>query len=137
MSKIVLIDGCFDPLHEGHIAYIQAASRLGSHLVLNMATDEEIWIKRPQTGPLLPFHSRKVVLEALRAVQEVVCWDTKEALKKVKPAIYAKGMDWKGKLPQEELSICNEFGIEVVYLDTVLNSSSKLLQSYNEQKGKQ
>jgi hypothetical protein len=44
-----------------------------------------------------------------------------------------KGNDWKGRLPAEQVTICAENGIEVVYLDTVLDSSSRLLQQFTEE----
>jgi hypothetical protein len=44
-----------------------------------------------------------------------------------------KGRDWEGRLPPEQVRICGEHGIQVVYLDTVVDSSSRLLKSYTEQ----
>jgi hypothetical protein len=55
----------------------------------------------------------------------------------LKPAIYAKGSDWKdrGGIPEVEQQVCDALGIEVVYLDTVLNSSSALLKNWKADKG--
>ena len=36
----------------------------------------------------------------------------------------------EGRLPPEQVAICQEHGIEVVYLDTVIDSSSRLLQQF-------
>ena len=45
------------------------------------------------------------------------------------PRYYVKGRDWRGRgLPPEQVRICGEHGIEIVYLDTVLDSSSRLLK---------
>lgn len=129
----VLVDGCLDPLHEGHIAYLEAAKALGDRLVVNTVTDEEIWLKRPSIGPLLPQASRLTVLRGLRAVDEVVTMDTLDALRTVKPNIYAKGKDWAGRLPAEETRLCQELGIEIRYLDTVHNSSTALLKKFIQQ----
>lgn len=129
----VLVDGCLDPLHEGHIAYLEAAKALGDRLVVNTVTDEEIWLKRPSIGPFLPQASRLTVLRGLRAVDEVVTMDTLDALRTVKPNIYAKGKDWAGRLPAEETQLCQELGIEIRYLDTVHNSSTALLKKFIQQ----
>ena len=51
-------------------------------------------------------------------------------LARARPKIYAKGADWRGKLPDEELATCEREGIEVVYLDTVLDSSTDVLRRY-------
>jgi len=126
----VLVDGCLDPLHEGHIAYLEAAKALGDRLVVNTVTDEEIWQKRPAIGPFLPRASRLAVLRGLRAVDEVVTMDTLEALRTVKPNFYVKGKDWEGRLPAAETQLCRELGIEIRYLDTVKNSSTQLLKNF-------
>ena len=42
--KLVLITGGFDPLHSGHISYINAAKKLGDKLVVGINSDE--WLKR-------------------------------------------------------------------------------------------
>lgn len=129
----VLADGCFDPVHEGHVAYLNAAAAEGDYLIVNMATDREIWEKRPKVGPFLPEAVRKNLLENLKPVSKVVVWDTKEALEKERPDIYVKGSDWRGRLPEAEQSICDRLGIKVVFLDTVTNSSSRLLEKFLEQ----
>lgn len=126
----VLADGCFDPIHEGHVAYLEAAASFGTELVVNTASDAEIWQKRPLIGPLLPLESRKAVLGSLKPVARVVCMDTKEALETIRPDIYIKGADWRGRLPVEETEICRRLGIEVQFVDTVMNSSGQLLQKF-------
>jgi hypothetical protein len=35
-----------------------------------------------------------------------------------------------GRLPSDQVAICGEHGIEIVYLDTVLDSSSRILQQF-------
>ena len=129
-TKIILADGCFDPFHEGHIHYLRAAKELGTKLIVNMATDREIWLKRPSIGPFLKECVRKQLLESLRFVDSVVVIDTAEALNEINPNIYAKGLDWKGKLPNEELEICSALGIDIIFLDTVSNSSTNILNDF-------
>ena len=43
-----------------------------------------------------------------------------------------KGNDWlaRGGIPEKEKNVCQELDIKVVYLDTVLNSSSALLDAW-------
>jgi bifunctional ADP-heptose synthase (sugar kinase/adenylyltransferase) len=75
---------------------------------------------------------RAVVLDAIRYISYVVIANlsTATTLEAVQPKIYAKGSDWKarGGIPREEQTICDRLGIEVVYLDTVLNSSTQLVR---------
>ena len=51
-------------------------------------------------------------------------------LRALVPRYYAKGADWRGRLPAEETATCEELGIEVVYLDTILDSSTAVLERY-------
>jgi|APSaa5957512535_1039671.scaffolds.fasta_scaffold86002_1 cytidyltransferase-like protein len=127
---VVMADGCFDPVHEGHINYLKAAKELGTKLVVNIAKDEEIWLKRPQIGPFLVETARTELIRSFRFVDDVILVNTPDALKQVRPNIYAKGLDWKGCLANEELEICSRLNIDIQYLNTVSNSSSKLINKF-------
>ena len=135
MSNIikVLVDGVFDPLHDGHIEYLQNAAKYGNCLIVNIASDEEIWIKRPSIGPLLPLNARIKVISNLKPVDEVVIFETRQALTNIKPSVYIKGIDWQGRLPKIEQEICQELNIQVIFLSTMLNSSSLILENFIKQ----
>ena len=128
-----MADGCFDPVHDGHINYLKAAKNLGSRLIVNIAKDEEIWLKRPHIGPFLPEPSRIELIKSFRFVDDVILINTPEALEQLRPDIYAKGIDWKGCLPSEEIKICSDYNIEISYLNTVSNSSATILNNFIEQ----
>ena len=51
-------------------------------------------------------------------------------LRELQPRYYVKGKDWDGRLPPEQVRICGEHGTRIVYLDTVIDSSSRILQQY-------
>ena len=61
-------------------------------------------------------------------------FDTETILQELRPKYYVKGKDWKGRLPPEQVRLCNELGIGVVYLNTVLDSSSRILEQFLMQK---
>ena len=128
-GKVVMVDGSFDPLHDGHIEYFRQAAGLGLPVLCNVAPDSWTEKKHPV---MLEQAKRAVVLDAIRFISYVVIADlsTAATLEAVHPKIYAKGSDWKarGGIPREEQSICDRLGIEVVYLDTVLNSSTQLVR---------
>jgi cytidyltransferase-like protein len=127
-GKVAMVDGSFDPLHEGHIAYFSAAAELGWPLLCNIANDSWTIKKHPV---LLGQQSRAVVIDAIRHVSYVHCAEvtTCEVLQKVRPVAYVKGNDWltRGGVPQEEVDVCQRLRIEIRYVDTVLNSSSRLI----------
>jgi len=134
-GKVAMVDGAFDPLHRGHIEYFRAAAaQLDVPLLCNVASDQYVSTKHP---PLLPEDQRAVVVDAIRYISftHVNRFDTETILRQLRPKYYVKGRDWEGRLPPEQVRICGEYGIEVVYLDTVIDSSSRLLKSYTEQQG--
>jgi len=68
--KIAIVSGGFDPLHSGHLAYIEAAAKLGNELWVCLNSDE--WLTAKKGKAFMCFEERKSVLEALRYVDKVM-----------------------------------------------------------------
>ncbi len=126
---VAMVDGAFDPLHQGHIEYFRAASELGMPLLCNVASDQYVSTKHP---PLLPEAQRAAVVDAIRyvAYTHVNRFDTEAILRELRPRYYVKGKDWDGRLPEAQVEICRDHGIGIVYLDTMIDSSTRLLQQF-------
>lgn len=131
-GRVTMVDGSFDPLHEGHIAYFLAAKKLGNPVLCNIAADS--WTESKH-AVLLPVEQRAIVIDAIKHIDFVHISNdtTATVLTKLRPAIYAKGSDWKdrGGIPANENEICKLHEIKVVYLETVTNSSTALLQKFS------
>ena len=128
-----MVDGAFDPLHRGHIEYFRAAAQqLDVPLLCNVASDRYV---RTKHVPLLAEDDRAVVVDAIRFITytHINQFDTETILRQLRPKYYVKGRDWEGRLPPDQVIICREHGIEVVYLDTVMDSSTRILKDYSEQ----
>lgn len=70
--KKVLVGGCFDLLHFGHIRFLEAAKQCGDWLIVALESDENV---KKTKGDARPIHSqaqRKTMLESLRFVDEVI-----------------------------------------------------------------
>ena len=68
----VLVGGCFDVLHYGHVSFLKKAKALGDYLVVLLESDARI---KKLKGPSRPFHNqlqRKEILESLKFVDEVI-----------------------------------------------------------------
>ena len=130
-GQVAMVDGGFDPLHAGHVAYFRAAAATGAPVLCNLASDAYVARKH---RPLLAQRDRAAVIDAIRWIDLVhLSQDSTEAaLRALAPRFYVKGADWRDRLPAEQLAICSEQGTEVVYLDTVLASSSALLAAWTQ-----
>jgi rfaE bifunctional protein nucleotidyltransferase chain/domain len=97
-KKVVFTNGCFDLLHPGHVAYLEAARSLGDALVVGVNTDASA--RRLEKGPGRPVNpegDRARVLAALACVDQVVLFeeDTPLALiTALQPDILVKGGDY-------------------------------------------
>lgn len=142
-KKIVMISGGFDPIHIGHVRYMQEAKKLGNHLVVVINNDN--WLRLKKGKQFMIEEERKEIIEALGCVDKVVISghikNTKdmsvcEEIKKIKPDIFANGGDrFADNIP--EFKLCNELGIKMVFnvgKGGKVRSSSELLKNYSKKK---
>ena len=129
-GAVAMVDGGFDPLHPGHVAYFREAARLGAPVLCNVAPDA--WVARKHR-PLLTQAERGALIDAIRHVDLVhlARGTTEDVLRALQPRFYVKGADWRGRLPAEQTEICAAQGSEVVFLDTVTASSTALLARFS------
>ncbi|NBO70485.1 D-glycero-beta-D-manno-heptose 1-phosphate adenylyltransferase [bacterium] len=96
-KNIVFTNGCFDILHKGHVAYLQAAKSLGDILIVGMNTDASVQRLKGQDRPVNSLEDRAFVLSALRSVDYVVAFDEDTPLSLIQailPDVLVKGGDY-------------------------------------------
>lgn len=140
MKNIVLITGGFDPLHSGHLAYIQAARELGDILVVGVNSDA--WLTRKKGRAFMPLRERTAILRAMRGVDHVMDFDdadgsAKKAIQMVRQSypqdhiIFANGGDrTKTNIPEMDAADSNmefRFGVGG---ENKANSSSWILEEW-------
>lgn len=136
-SRIVHCHGVFDLLHPGHIRHFQEAKDQGDKLVVTLTPDRFV-----NKGPGRPAFSELLRLEqiaSLACVDYVVLNDSPDAvsiIKKIRPSIYVKGVEYKnhaddvtGKISQETSAI-EEVGGTIHYTDDIVFSSSSLINRF-------
>ena len=64
--KTVAISGYFDPLHVGHLEYIELASELGDHLTVIVNSDLQCELKKGKS--FMSEKDRVRIIQALKAV---------------------------------------------------------------------
>ena len=97
-KTVVFTNGTFDILHRGHVAYLQAARKLGNRLIVGLNTEASIRRIKGPKRPINPNRDRAEVLASLGCVDYVVLFgdDTPERLiRTLLPDVLVKGADWK------------------------------------------
>lgn len=121
-GTVVAAGGCFDLLHAGHVALLQAARRTGDCLIVCVNSDESVRRNKGSGRPLVPVADRIRVLRALECVDTVAVFDEdtpERLLAELRPHIWAKGGDY-ARTPMPETSLVAGWGGQVVlfpYLD--------------------
>ena len=87
MKTIILITGGFDPIHSGHVAYLNEARKLGDILVVGANSDA--WLRRKKGREFMPWEERASVLSAISGVDRVINFNdddgsAKDAIRKVR-----------------------------------------------------
>tara|TARA_R110002153_G_scaffold135013_1_gene284523 strand:- start:634 stop:1071 length:438 start_codon:yes stop_codon:yes gene_type:complete len=72
-AKVGIISGGFDPLHSGHIKYIQAAALECDILIVGVNSND--WLERKKGKYFLHFDERQCILEHVIGVQRVMSFD--------------------------------------------------------------
>lgn len=113
---VVCISGGFDPIHDGHLDMIEAASLCGEvHVILN--SDE--WLTRKKGFVFLPWKTRARLLYSMKNVANVHFVDDSDntvcaTLKKIHPDYFANGGDRTDtNTPEKEL--CEQMGIKMLW----------------------
>ena len=136
----VLASGCFDPLHYGHLRYLEEAKKLGganSELIVVIARDSTIQ-KFKGRSPIIPEEQRRALVEALKPVDKSILGregvDIPAILREVRPDIIAIGYDQNNLAEKVKEAAAKEgLNIRVVKLDKYCDlSSSAILERLKE-----
>lgn len=130
-NPLILVSGGFDPLHIGHLKYLQEAAAFGDVIV---ALNSDAWLLRKKGFVFHGFEDRKAILKALSCVAAVYAVDdsdntVKEAILKLKPYAFAKGGD-RTSVNTPEVDLCNELGVHLIWNvgGEKIDSSSELVK---------
>jgi rfaE bifunctional protein nucleotidyltransferase chain/domain len=115
-ARVVLANGCFDPLHVGHVRYLEEAKGHGDFLVVAMNDDRSTRRLKGDKRPLIPASDRARVISSLKMVDAVLVFtgrDVRRILQSLRPVVHAKGTDYTVRTVPE-LDVSRRLGIETV-----------------------
>jgi D-glycero-beta-D-manno-heptose 1-phosphate adenylyltransferase len=130
-KKVVLVNGCFDLLHAGHIYFLEQARSLADELFVAVNGDASV---RELKGPLRPVQSereRAYALSALACTAVVVLFHTSRLaaeIRALRPDVYAKAGDYTlEKLDAGERAALEEIEASIQFVGFLPGFSSTLL----------
>jgi FAD synthetase len=68
----ILVGGCFDLLHYGHISFLKQAKSYGNYLIVALESDENVQKNKGNSRPIHTQKQRKEMLQALTFINEVI-----------------------------------------------------------------
>lgn len=74
-QSIVLVGGCFDILHVGHIKFLKEAKKNGDYLLVLLESDKTVKKLKGENRPNFPQKDRAEVLASIKYVDSVVLLD--------------------------------------------------------------
>ena len=138
-EKVVIASGYFDPLHVGHVEYLNMAKTLGDTLVVIVNNDEQAKLKKGDS--FMNEKDRLEIVFNLGCVDEVLLSEDKdksvcktlELVSQFKPMaelVFTKGGDRNfGEVP--EVETCERLNIEMIdKLGEKIRSSSDMTGLY-------
>ena len=116
--KKVIVTGCYDWFHSGHVRFFEEVSGYGDLYVI-VGHDANIRLLKGEGHPLVPQAERRYLVSAIRYVTQVlissgVGWlDADPEIRRLKPDIYAVNEDGDKGGKRE---YCEQLGIEYLVL---------------------
>ena len=125
----VAVSGYFDPIHVGHLEYLEFAKKLGNKLIVIVNNNHQCTLKKGK--PFMDELDRVRIVKSLEMVDDVfLSIDTDKSvcksLEEIKPDVFANGGD-RFESDSPESGICKKLNIKMVDgLGDKIRSSSSL-----------
>jgi cytidyltransferase-like protein len=131
-EQLVYVPMAADIIHPGHVNIINTAAQYG-RVIVGLFTEDAI--KEYKPAPTMNYEQRKIVIENMKGVAEVIPQTSRDYgpnLKKYKPAYMVHGTDWQtgplASVRQEAIDLMASWGgkvIEPTYTQGVSSSELK------------
>jgi len=138
LKSVVVASGYFDPIHVGHIEYLELAKTMGDKLVVIVNNDWQAALKKGKS--FMKEADRLKIVSSLKCVDEVFLSIDKDktvckSLEAINPDIFAKGGDrFSDEIPESK--ICEKLNIDIIDgLGEKIRSSSLIIKGGKTENG--
>lgn len=117
--KTILMNGCYDVLHLGHIRSFNQALAYGTRLIVAINSDRAIRQLKGNSRPINVESDRVEFLRSIRGIDDVVVFDSTDVsslLASLKPDVWVKSGYTEDTVDKKEYEIAKKLGIRVVFL---------------------
>jgi rfaE bifunctional protein nucleotidyltransferase chain/domain len=129
---IALANGVFDLFHVGHLRYLEGARALGDLLVVAVNSDASARLLGKGPGrPVVPEAERAEIVAALRCVDHVVLFDTRDVvpvIRALRPDVQVKGTDYTPETIPEAAEVRAYGGRVAVAGDPKNHSTTEMVE---------
>jgi D-beta-D-heptose 7-phosphate kinase/D-beta-D-heptose 1-phosphate adenosyltransferase len=128
-ESIVLVGGCYDLFHRGHLEYLKKCSKLGDILIVAPSSDKRIQERKGVERPIIHQEDRVRIIEALEFVhyaliaptpKKNISSPTVRMIDALKPDIFATA-DNRHEMYKKELE---RKGVKVCYVSPAKRRST-------------
>ena len=134
-ESIVLVGGCFDILHPGHVIFLEKAKRCADILIVLLESDKKVKKLKGDRRPVHQQKDRAKILSALRFTDYIVMLpyiDKEEEydriIARIRPDIIATASGYPNKYHQRSAAISRA---QLKYVTKIIknHSSSRILEN--------
>lgn len=121
-GSLVVVNGCFDVLHRGHLESLARARALGDWLLVLINDDASVQRFKGPDRPIFPVAFRRRSLESMRAVDSVTAFSEEtplDVLKTAKPDVLAKGGSYEEERVRAERELIAQWGGTIEFLPMI------------------
>jgi len=96
-KAVAFTNGCFDILHEGHIASLSAAAKEADYLIVGLNSDASVKQLKGDTRPINNQKSRAILIKNLVVVDAVIIFNEQtplDLITAILPDVLVKGGDY-------------------------------------------
>ena len=137
--KLILVRGCFDVPHIGHVLHLEQARAMGDILLVSVTPDE--YVNKGHGRPVFTTAQRVAVLNSLKCVTLAFAASAPTAVPEIlllKPALFVKGPDARTDTSnglRAEIEAVRRHGGDIAYTDCEIFSSTEIHKHYMEDLG--
>ena len=128
---MILASGCFDGLHAGHVRYLQAVKDATDQKVVVAVAPDAYIRETKHREPYWTQDERCYVVSRLPMVCDVlpqIQASVATLISTYAVTVFAKGMDWRDRLPEDVLEACRRKRVALLFVDTPGKHTSEAIK---------